>query len=412
MRNLHDLPTEIVDLIFDHLQLKDLDLVGASCQRFRILAEPHKSKHRFSTIEVGCRYGRKRYPNVQPPLHILCWALTDPRMRRYAKRLGFYRCASEYCLKFHMRDFSASSSESAILKSIYGEDGESDEFYQELLAGNQDFVFPLLLMLLTNAHEVVLNDWPGIITKTAIGRPSNQLFHVSKVTMSGEYDSSIFTTFAQLPSVRVLEGTNIPQNEDEFIMDQSSCKSNVHSICIDNGKISPESFSPFLSAFKNLRKFIYTAANGNILQPSAIVAALLEHASSSLEVLEIMSGRSPFITSRTLFIGSLQPFKRLRHVGVDFEMLLLDGLAQKLVNVLPASVETVDLRHHLWFSPGWPKLTGSGFIAYLLSDLPELKEDLLPNLRKIISSKPIKRFFKVPLEEAGIVVEAPYCCEK
>ncbi|MCJ1232122.1 hypothetical protein MMC14_000071 [Varicellaria rhodocarpa] len=204
-----------------------------------------------------------------------------------------------------------------------------------------------------------------------------------------------------------------PHIDDDFIKSQPSFTSNAHSIRIRDDRIPPDSFSSFLSHFRSLHKFTYTTTGDNVIwNPSAIVAALIEHAGASLEILDIRSERSPLIRPQALFVGSLQLFKRLRYVGVDFEMFLVDGIAQKLIDVLPASVEILQLRHHKRPLPGWPDVTGSGIIAYLFSDLPELKGERLPSLWKIISSKPIKRFFKVPIEEAGIVVEAPYCSEK
>ena len=403
MRNLHDLPTEVVDLIFDHLQPVDLELIRACCQRFRILAEPHRLKQCLSDLELDCGRGERIY---RTPLFILCAAISDSRVRRYAKRLKFSRCRSHDCLESHMSNSFVSSLQLFVLEDSYGGWERYDEVYQKLRTGDQDVTFAMLLVILDNVSELVLDDWPGTFTKGQIEYTPNGLSHISKVRSSC---SSIFTTFAQLPSVRILEGTVIIRFGDDFARSRPS--SNVHSICIDRGIIQPEYFSAFLSAFKSLRKFTYTASPYSIWSPNAIVAALLEHASISLEVLDIGCQRSLRIRPAALFIGSLQGFKRLRHVGLDIEMLLLDGFAQKLIDVLPASVETLQLRHKLK-APGWPDVTGSGIIAYLFSDLLELKEDLLPNFRKIVSSKPIKRFFKVPIEEAGIVVEVPYYDEK
>ena len=422
MTNLYDLPTEVIDLIFDHLQFTDLELVGACCERFLILAEPHRAKRCLSDIRVGCGHEEDRSLARLTPLFVLCSALIDPRFRRYAKRLTFRKCSSQHCLESHpeyssnshMSTSYVSSLQLSILKDIYGEIETTDELCQKLCAGNHDVAFAVLLLLLKNVREVELHDWPGIFTRRLVEDSSHLLSHISKVTTTGGFDGSILTNFARQPSMRVLEWTMRLHMSHYFMRSLPSFTSNAHSIRIYKGIIPPGSFSSFLSHFRTLHKFIYTPATDYdiIWSPSAIVAALIEHASASLETLDIKCERSHYIIPGALFIGSLQLFKRLRYVRVDFEMFLLDGIAQKLIDMLPASVEILQLRHENQSSYQWPDITGSGIIAYLFSDLPELKEERLPNLWKIISSKPIKRFFKIPIEEAGIVVEAPYCSEK
>ena len=117
-------------------------------------------------------------------------------------------------------------------------------------------------------------------------------------------------------------------------------RSHVEFLDINYGNAPIECFSPLLAGFENLRVFSYDVAYESPWDPHAIREALLEHNKDTLETLYISckDGGQPDI-----FVGSFQDFPKLRFLVLDYSLFIDIGEPQRLVDMLPISIEDLTL---------------------------------------------------------------------
>ncbi|KAL8764698.1 MAG: hypothetical protein Q9209_007921 [Squamulea sp. 1 TL-2023] len=255
----------------------------------------------------------------------------------------------------------------------------------------------LLLTLLPNLHTVAFQSNSHGLTKllevveniAMANRDPNSVHHgkalgrLREITMDrwatkfGE-DPRIYRPFAMLPSVKVIRGFKIDGQYFHWPSSFAARSSNVTQIDIKHSAVTSGAFRALLGGISALKKFTYHHAGATVgdglYDPAGIVKALLEHAAASLISLDIDANDSYIDDGEEVqYIGSLQAFGVLKTIRLEEHTFqyrkmdplenvqaLLDGQSHaeedsqsddsredgswdRLVDILPASVQTFKL---------------------------------------------------------------------
>ena len=314
---------------------------------------------------------------------------------------------------------------------------ETKEWYNQLEVEDAGEVcIALAVTLFPNLRTITITDGAEVplkreiikrIAKANMRSPpvvSVALSKLSEVVIAKRIRETFneFANYSGLPSMRRLHG--IETMEDNFTWNSDPPTSEISELTFEASAIDVSCIREFLRGIKiqALRKFKYEASGLAVSyfpwEPHKIVACLLEKAKDSLEELELTPSPShelevydmiihdmnyPGTVASTTFMGSLRAFKNLKHIRVyagAFYNEVWDrqlGPELRLVDALPASVETLRLFGHL------DKAEGTA----LFSGMPTLKKQRLPRLREVTFCKsiPLYKHMRSHCEGLGIRFE-------
>lgn len=302
----------------------------------------------------------------------------------------------------------------------YLDDDETDAWTEKILLGDRGPACAILITLLPNLRSMTITDTSGMETPLGFmvkqiadasswgNRTSPQsLGELSEVdTNHSDYITwlEMYAPWVALPSMRSLRGHTV--RGYGFRWEYSPQISGVTNIRYCYSSISATSFTELFKGIKALETFTYEGGGytGDFYEyvewdPTGIVAGLLLYAKGSLQKLDITYSKEQDPDDEIYFLVSLDAFEVLRWVRLDVELLFKteseawdvalpngyfqeDGLddyhygyqAQPLVDILPVSIETLEL----------VGLLSEKNTASLMARLPELKPKLVPRLEKIV----------------------------
>ena len=410
---LLDLPNELLEMIFSLLSRKDVGNVLLVCQQFRILAHSLAMKHSLTRLRVGSR-GPYEKPRHRKPSDVLYSILLEPANRQYPKRLDFIgeyykRCKSK--VKHFQELYDLMVKSSIECPYIPPESRQTWMNAQKL----QDASFAVLLKILPNLEEItIVKQWPGdysihaakeLLQESMVNKYSTALTKLQKVSYINDanlrLDDDIVTLFGSFPSLQSIYLRGLNDFRQNYIW-QSPSQSPAEQLTLDYCLLSSASFLSIIRGFKRLRYLRYAQSlpeHNRVWDPSEFMQILLQNGHQSLEELDITSVDYPLMFPRWQFIGSLRDFPVLKHIIIDHFMLLDEGIPWRLVDILPASVESVMLRNQ---SPR-PGCSLSWEVAEALFDgLPEEKAVMLPNLLSIHTEDLLDAELTSESEEVGI----------
>ena len=296
-----------------------------------------------------------------------------------------------------------------------------DSWTADILSGFLPRTYALLVTLLPNLRSLTIIEHfrlePSFSDMVSnIARVSTQGDHVTSIALGklselcvndrASYPSeslNLCAEFAALPSMRSLQGHNVLGSD--FLWPSQAQISGITSIRFSGSSVNADSFTELFRGMKALEVFVYEQGARDYGQtaeenPADIVDGLLLHAKSSLRRMDITRNRGEDFDDECYFLVSLDAFEVLRWIRLDVELLFIEdsdevdvalpaghfyteeGLedyhygyeASPLVDTLPSSVETLELVGVL----------SEANTASMLARLPELKEERLPRLKKII----------------------------
>ncbi|KAI9815759.1 MAG: hypothetical protein M1827_002155 [Pycnora praestabilis] len=259
-------------------------------------------------------------------------------------------------------------------------------WHEQILAGNVSPIIGLLLPLLPNLQSVtVLRDGDmrhvfEVVSKAAMGgSDSHPAFSkLQSVTLNATQSEEGFffadiVPWMALPSVRYLHAGDAQDtwmDGNGFTWDPELPKSNVTHLRLTECGAANEELTRLLGGLNNLRHFMYEpdCTSDYALQP--LRTALLEHAGTTLESLDI---NISFVTMDRF--GSLREFRKLKNLYIEGDLLSVEG-ENKIVDQFPASLEILMVS-------GGPREIMMAQFEHLL----QLKEDRLPNLKVLAVSR-------------------------
>lgn len=302
----------------------------------------------------------------------------------------------------------------------YLDDDESDAWTEKILLGDRGPACAILITLLPNLRSMTITDhltietplgfmvkqiadassWGDRISPQSLGK-------LSEVETGGsdfEVMLGIYAPWVALPSMRSLRGYMV--DGDSFRWPYPPQISGVTSIQYCYSTISARGFTELFKGIKALETVEYegggsTDYDDSGWEPTGIVAGLLLYAKGTLQKLDLTYSKSEDYPDNVqkYFLVSLDAFEVLEWVRLDVELLFKtdsdacdvvltggyvqeDGVddyhygyqAQPLVDILPASIEKLELVG---------VLSGKN-TASLMARLPELKPKLVPKLKKIV----------------------------
>ncbi|KAL9121098.1 MAG: hypothetical protein Q9187_002348 [Circinaria calcarea] len=280
--------------------------------------------------------------------------------------------------------------------SLFINPSESQPWLDQLLTEEDpDLANALVLLFLPNVLHLTLSafhtGWEGIAQRIAQvvhdiasmkhGRTSSQLLSKLasvKARWATDAGLDLVASFAALPSMREISVSGLRGDRGHFENWPFDHLSTVTTLRMDHCTFGMDQVAALLEGFSALRSFHYqTYSHGppqHDINPRALCRTLVKRARRSLERLFIGVNYSWRVSSETpTFIGSLLEFQVLKYVGLETRFLSRFGITEKLVDMLPASLESLELLSALT----------SEAASAMLTDLPELKETRLPNLQEI-----------------------------
>ena len=228
------------------------------------------------------------------------------------------------------------------------------------------------------------------------------LAKLTKVYIGGREPLETYEAFASLPSMRSLQGRRVVADHFTWPCYRDPHTSGVTDIQWSEASIHIESLTEFLKGMRALESFTMIGdSQEEEWDPLGIMNSLLLHAKGSLRKLSLTYSKGEDLDNDCYLSAPLNTFEVLRWVRLDVESLFDVGInnvdvdealpdrgfyksrfedyhygyeAQALVDILPASIETLELVGVL----------SEKNTASLLHKLPELKEERVPQLQKIV----------------------------
>lgn len=337
-------------------------------------------------------------------------------------------------------------------RCVHIEAAELENWYQKISRGYYDAVFALLLTLLPNIQSITVVRSPDGLFRVMVARIARSSIDsmVEKprslsrlrrlvITTIGEggdfedYDYEDFSEgtdllrpFAELPSMQSISGTLIQSGDEIYggVLEWTHAprSSRVTELSFERCRLVDNSLPNLFSGIKDLKKFTYSLGGmfdeGNTYQPHRIISSLALHFKCSLEFLYI-TGAFPEVHSRDndhKIPLDLQAFKALKDMRVDHtlfqdfagechtERVQSNGEdetrhyypSRRLVDMLPASIETIKLEGKLSEDRAQPLLAGLG----------ELKGDRVPRLQKVVMNSTLasQRQMVAACEAVGVTL--------
>ena len=313
--------------------------------------------------------------------------------------------------------------ENAIYECAFIEIPERENWEKQIMQGSGEVMFGLLLTLLPHLTSMVILEQPeGLFMQmlqrivelqqphhrhapqalTKLARvdttPCYSMYHMGPAS---KLDS--FSQYALLPSMRTITGSHFQLwNALDFQWRHNPGISAVTEINIHCSMIHGEIIINLLRGVRALERFSFASSSYNywtpINQPRKIINGLKQYAKCSLSYLRLTSFRIGMITVEVDDVEyDLRGFEKLKRLHIDHTLLShhdrpclapssgkpshysgesdreCDCWPQRLVDVLPASLESVKLVGSV------PRKRVKAFFA----GFSELKAERLPRLREI-----------------------------
>ena len=368
MVGFHDLSNELVLMIWDFVELEDLNSFSTISKKVLLLTHELLCEHRRLDQRLSA-INNVRPESTEPGVfgRVLKEILLNPRAARYPSLLWGESWEFEWEDKGRYSRGTVPESDLALFKQAVRDnvDFKGEELEKEWLAaidnGDEEPLIALLLLLLPNLRDVRLgSDLIGsycicdILSHIACDKSSRSLRKLRSVGLAclATGDDSIgiehIVSIAALPSVTSITGygigvdpENLPQPEDFFYR-----KTNVTDLRFMQCLIGPKTMSDFLSTTCNLQRFYYSPAGFlTNFDPFCICNALLANARDTLKSLTILPGEHA-----RPFMGSLKKFTCLESLETDYQLLLGDPSTSSLTlsSTLPSSIVNITL--HIKYS--------------------------------------------------------------
>lgn len=413
MPTLLDLPNELLEEILDCIAPNDLDNFFLSCKRLRKLASfevlhTHlMGKVQLKRIENG---GGNSAPYEFPEL--LDVFLLAPSVADYVKEMslkhwkvcwddppeedefewgsywgGEEDTTSDKHLPYPdpmMRAFEEAVNNNKAIPS-----DEKELWVSKLQAGDQNPVVALLFPLLHYLTRlvIVLNDREDFFMLKALQRiakdpSSTSLSRLREVEISGTttptHRLEMAAACAVLPSIISLEAHRLvegPLDSAGPTFGLAPHSSSVQNLTINDCRSSPNTLFNLIRSVKSLRSLRYTYS-GKGTHPSFtwVRAALLPFVSTSLEELTMHRCHSSPDWDR--MECSFRSYCSLRVLTIDYGLLMGDkyDTTNKIVTVLPASLEILNLHGCPFYNSGWLQELVNWIVRVKSRKLPRLKE--------------------------------------
>lgn len=292
---------------------------------------------------------------------------------------------------------------------------EIKDWTRMVLSGFLGRACALLITLLPNLNSITSIETPSfkidifeMVSSIAEAFHQNDqdfppaLAKLTKVYIGGEEPLKTYEAFASLPSMRSLQGRQVVGHHFTRPCYRDPHTSGVTDLQWSETSIDIESLTEFLKGMRALESFAMIGdGREEEWDPLGIMNSLLLHAKGSLRKLSLTYSKGEDLDNDCYLSAPLSTFEVLRWVRLDVESLFDVGNnnvdvdealpdrdfyksrsedfhygyeAQALVDILPASIETLELVGVL----------SEKNTASLLHKLPELKEERVPQLQKIV----------------------------
>ena len=164
-------------------------------------------------------------------------------------------------------------------------------------------------------------------SKRALSKLRSLTFSRTRGFMGAMWDLHVYAPFFYLPGIRILQADSVMADKDTW--SYPGMHSNIEELYFERSDISMECFNTYLKDTKALRNFKYDTHNHGHYDPSLkkLVQNLLEVASHSLHSLDLrgplrMPDSLEAVHGRPRFIGSLKGFQELKYIKIHASMLI------------------------------------------------------------------------------------------
>ncbi len=150
----------------------------------------------------------------------------------------------------------------------------------------------------------------------------------------------MFPLAATLPGLEQIHGRSLVGMYRDCYRDgwmtYPGASSTITHISLETCGMSVEGLETLMKSLRNLQVFKYIAHHSSWGLHG--LANMLQNARETLHTLEISAG-----SGRGRYVGTLRPFRALKNLTLDTDMVIKMGKMQRAVDILPASIERVTL---------------------------------------------------------------------
>ncbi len=399
----NELPVELLEMIFSHLEKKDHVTLSRVCQLFRLILNP------WIYRRISCYWDQAT--SAKFPIHLLLRTCVEqPNLGSFVKEIEFHGIKPSSIWPDRRMTRSMVKQRQLMLKPILdfahtADDGTGQRWGKSVQMGDPDVYMALLLWTLPQLRILRFgitfqqrSRYVGLLLKRILFGPApdeprssfEHLQHVecctnfpsSKIPLPAPWlqrnkrpvpvDFDEMLAFFHLPSIQHLT-LLMPHSPLLDWPTDLPCTSTLSTLVLHHSEMREETLEQLLSVTPVLQELRYTAWRNPELphQQSGYVHAdlirnALEHVRPTLQRLKIevvfhntdrvivQSGDAWGIKKN---LGSLQGFEQLQSLEVSIALLLGWDLesAPQLTDVLPSSIRRVCLRDDLgdFLEYGW-----------------------------------------------------------
>ena len=362
------LPNELIYQISQRVQPADLENYGRTSHRVRKVAAPFVQEHRqlqaqytkISVNHVGA--AKMLYEMCARPWIALYPKTVELRGHRSWRNFDGPRNRERTALVDEVIT-QKSLVDEADLRYILRQTRlipahEVDEWLEKIDKGDEDYLFALMLACLPNIRRLrILLDHtkleqvkemirsikrqpPDAMGNRALSKLKAAYVLEKDTSDNGVCDLEMFPLLASLPGIQSMHGRNLVGMYRECYRDgwleYPGASPTIEHIILETCGMSVEGLEKLCNSIKALRSFKYVAhrAGWGLHR----ISDLLKNARGTLEELVISAG-----SGQGRFVGTLRGLTALKHVKVDTDMLFRRGKMSRLVDILPASIETATI---------------------------------------------------------------------
>ncbi len=430
MAMLLDLPNELLLQVLDSATPTGMVSFATSCKRVNKLAQDNLTLHQQRIVKYQdvTLWGCFRHQDQPHPIILLRDICKDWRVAYYAKSLVIECCGRDQNLMDSYWEGRSQASliaqDAETVESILPEitipvrkmlsvalrwdEAKVNDVLDMTKHGARGAILGLLLVSLPAIKSISFNDyvWRDRLWIDSMQSITDQqdphsagsepkfLMEVSELNLDDQKEghsvgmSCSVVPFVILPSLRVIRGVSISSasyNEYSFDGHHGRGPSHVTEIDLQRSSLDAERLGGMLGYMPALKRFRFDQGRHNDIsggaEPGSIINGLLACASSSLESLSLTGATAHSGRNARDIKGPLKDFKVLKNIHLPSSVFRTYNKLfseprdiPRLVDVLPASIETVRLDGDI----------NTGATALLLTGLPEGKADFLPKLKEIV----------------------------
>ena len=436
MPHILDLANEVLYQIIAATNTHDIESLAASCRTIHTLAESKVKRHRelkekYASLALRDCGQLDKDPGVHP-IYVLRDILHDTALAQYPTIIRSASFDNDY---YEWIDTDQGIAELEGIKAVAaGCDGEiqnvinhcpfietreRETWRVQIMQGSGDAIVGLLLTLLPRLTSIaIVQPREGFFTQifrriVKFQQPPNRhapqaLTKLARIDIVPYYSTyemgpanefDFVSQYARLPSMRTITGsqfeTDVGSHAQSFQWRHDPGISAVTEISIDRSTVDAESITNLLRVVRALERFSF-AFGGHmpprlIYQPRRIISGLGQYAQCSLSYLHLTGTRIAINTMQDDDLEyDLRVFEKLKQLRIDHTLLShhdrpclapskrkfyqdCNCWPQRLVDVLPASIESLELEGCV----PWKRV--KAFFAGFL----ELKAERLPRLWEI-----------------------------